>query len=38
VKERGWVDMYQPAEEFAAFLEGNQAQVETTLKEIGLVQ
>jgi hypothetical protein len=30
--------MYQPAEEFAAFLEEDQAKVEGTLKSIGLVQ
>jgi putative tricarboxylic transport membrane protein len=38
LKERGWIDMYQPAEEFAAFLEEDQAKVESTLKSIGLVQ
>jgi putative tricarboxylic transport membrane protein len=38
LKERGWIDMYQPAEEFAAFLEEDQAKVEGTLKSIGLVQ
>ena len=38
LEERGWIDMYQPAEEFAAFLEEDQAKVEGTLKAIGLVQ
>jgi putative tricarboxylic transport membrane protein len=38
LEERGWIDMYQPAEEFAAFLEEDQAKVEGTLKSIGLVQ
>ncbi|HEX6012630.1 MAG TPA: tripartite tricarboxylate transporter substrate binding protein [Geminicoccaceae bacterium] len=37
LEERGWIDMYQPAEEFAAFLEEDQAKVEGTLKDIGLV-
>ena len=34
----GWIDLYQPADEFAAFLEEDQATVESTLKDIGLVQ
>ena len=38
LKKRGWLDMYQPADEFAAFLEEDQAKVESTLKDIGLVQ
>jgi putative tricarboxylic transport membrane protein len=38
LEERGWIDMYQPADEFAAFLEEDQAKVESTLKSIGLVQ
>ena len=38
LEERGWIDMYQPADEFAAFLEEDQAKVESTLKYIGLVQ
>jgi putative tricarboxylic transport membrane protein len=38
LKERGWLDMYQPAEEFAAFLAEDQTKVESTLKAIGLVQ
>ena len=38
LKKRGWLDLYQPAEAFAAFLEEDQATVETTLKDIGLVQ
>ena len=37
LQERGWIDMYQPAEEFATFLEEDQAKVEGTLKDIGLV-
>ena len=35
---RGWLDLYLPPEEFAAFLEEDRAQVEQTLKDIGLVQ
>ena len=38
LKERGWLDMYQPADQFAAFLAEDQSKVETTLKAIGLVQ
>ena len=38
LKERGWLDMYQPAKEFGAFLADDQAKVESTLKAIGLVQ
>ena len=38
LKQRGWLNLYQPADEFAAFLAEDQAKVETTLKAIGLVQ
>jgi putative tricarboxylic transport membrane protein len=38
LKKRGWIDMYQPADEFAAFLKQDRATVETTLKDIGLVK
>ena len=38
LKQRGWLNMYQPADEFAAFLAEDQAKVEATLKAIGLVQ
>ena len=38
LKQRGWLNMYQPAEEFAAFLTEDQAKIEATLKSIGLVQ
>jgi putative tricarboxylic transport membrane protein len=38
LKERGWLDLYQPADEFAAFLEEDQAKIASTLKAIGLVQ
>ena len=38
LKERGWVDMYQPSPEFAAFVKTEQTKVETTLKDIGLVK
>ena len=38
LKQRGWLNLYQPAEEFTAFLAEDQAKVETTLKAIGLVQ
>jgi putative tricarboxylic transport membrane protein len=38
LKERGWLNLYQPADQFAAFLAEDQAKVESTLKDIGLVQ
>ena len=38
MKERGWVDMYQPSDEFAAFLKGEQGRIEGILAELGLVQ
>ena len=38
LKERGWLDLYQPADEFAAFLAEDQAKVASTLQEIGLAQ
>ena len=38
LKERGWVDMYQSSEEFAAFLTPERARIEGILKELGLVQ
>jgi putative tricarboxylic transport membrane protein len=38
LKQRGWLNLYQPADEFAAFLADDQAKVEATLKAIGLVQ
>ena len=38
LKERGWVDMYQSSEEFAAFLTPERARIEGILKDLGLVQ
>jgi putative tricarboxylic transport membrane protein len=38
LKERGWLNLYQPADQFAAFLAEDRNKVETTLKSIGLVQ
>ena len=35
---RGWLNMYMPAEEFASFIEEDTEKVEGTLKSIGLVQ
>jgi putative tricarboxylic transport membrane protein len=34
---RGWLNMYMPAEEFASFIEEDTEKVEGTLKSIGLV-
>jgi putative tricarboxylic transport membrane protein len=38
LKERAWLDLYLPPDEFAQFLEQDRQQVETVLKDIGLVQ
>lgn len=38
LKERGWLNLYQPADQFAAFLTEDQTKVTETLKSIGLVQ
>ena len=38
LKERAWLDLYLPPDEFAEFLEQDRQQVETVLKDIGLVQ
>jgi putative tricarboxylic transport membrane protein len=38
VKERGWVDMYLPAQEFAAFLTPERTRIEGILRDVGLVQ
>ena len=38
LKKRGWLDMYQPADEFASFLKEDQEKISATLKDIGLVQ
>lgn len=37
LKQRGWIDQYQPADQFAAFLKEERTRIEGTLKEIGLV-
>jgi putative tricarboxylic transport membrane protein len=36
--ERNWLDLYLPPDEFAQFLAQDSQQVETVLKDIGLVQ
>jgi putative tricarboxylic transport membrane protein len=38
LKERAWLDLYLPPDEFAEFLAQDRQQVETVLKDIGLVQ
>src|SRR3954454_15262811 len=38
LKQRGWINLYQPADQFAEFLAEDQAKVQATLKDIGLVQ
>jgi putative tricarboxylic transport membrane protein len=38
LKDRAWLDLYLPPDEFAEFLEEDTQQVETVLKDIGLVQ
>jgi putative tricarboxylic transport membrane protein len=36
--DRAWLDLYLPPDEFAQFLQEDTEQVETVLKDIGLVQ
>jgi putative tricarboxylic transport membrane protein len=38
LKERAWLDLYLPPDELAQFLERDRQQVETVLKDVGLVQ
>jgi putative tricarboxylic transport membrane protein len=38
LQKRGWLDLYQPADEFGAFLKQQQEQVRAALEEVGLVQ
>jgi putative tricarboxylic transport membrane protein len=38
LEERGWVDMYQPADAFAAFLAEEQTRIAGILKDLGLAQ
>jgi putative tricarboxylic transport membrane protein len=38
LKERGWVDMYQPAPEFEAFLGSERTRIEGILRDVGLLQ
>jgi putative tricarboxylic transport membrane protein len=38
LKERSWMDLYLPGDEFAAFLDNDEERVATVLKDIGLVQ
>jgi putative tricarboxylic transport membrane protein len=38
LQKRGWLDMYQPADEFTSFLKEDQDKISATLKDIGLVQ
>jgi putative tricarboxylic transport membrane protein len=38
LKERSWLNLYLPPDEFAQFLQQDTQQVETVLKDIGLVQ
>jgi putative tricarboxylic transport membrane protein len=36
-KQRGWIDLYLPAQEFGAFLATERPRIEGVLKELGLV-
>lgn len=38
LKTRGWIDLYQPAAEFKAFLDKDRAQVEGIMREAGMVK
>jgi putative tricarboxylic transport membrane protein len=36
LQQRGWIDMYQPSAEFAAFLKEERPRIEGLLKDLGL--
>jgi len=38
MKERGWLDLYKPADEYAVFLKGEQDKVRGILVELGIAQ
>ena len=38
LRQRGWLDLYQPAGEFDAYLKSEQLRVKATLEDIGLVK
>ena len=38
LRQRGWLDLYQPAGDFAAYLKSEQTRVKATLEDIGLVK
>jgi putative tricarboxylic transport membrane protein len=37
-RQRGWIDLYQPSEQFAGFLTAERTRIESTLRELGLVE
>ena len=37
-KQRGWIDLYLPSDQFAQFLKTERSQIEGTLTELGLVK
>jgi putative tricarboxylic transport membrane protein len=38
LRQRGWLDLYQPSGEFAAYLNAEQVRVKETLESIGLIK
>ena len=38
LRQRGWLDLYQPTGEFDAYLKSEQVRVKETLEDIGLVK
>jgi putative tricarboxylic transport membrane protein len=36
--ERGWVDSYLPAKDFAGFLQDEQTRIKSVLDELGLLK
>jgi putative tricarboxylic transport membrane protein len=38
LSKRGWLDLYQPRDEFTAFVAQNRAAVEQTLTKVGLLK
>ena len=38
LKERGWVDLYLPSDQFTAFVQDEQTRIKATLDELGLLK
>jgi hypothetical protein len=38
MKERGWLDMYLPRKEYAAYIKNNQESATAALKAVGMLK